>query len=548
MKKACLATFGILLILLLGILLLGKDPEKPTKPNGEKWKESQPAPVRERVDLGAAASQLQDTIDSTGQGQGIPSDWPVAAGKATDCAKSGDFAMAAAYWHNALEHASDGQLLPMLGKYAHFVQESAKGGWDASAEVGMLERMAGLAVARVPADAVPAAVELRNASEAFAQAYFGGMAAADETDSEEVDGQTEEAAIAAEAIESVETLLKELGRTVEGYKPAANGESAEAEYKILQLVGVAESAMSQLWLLERGSLPQQRKAALDSFPKQLADIIGAFNAAHDKPIVDEINGLATATPPASKVSAKHQANISFYTNQSARVAGLAERLRDENSRLEASKAQAALLSKVADEKRLQYNAYQQFVAGCCQAAWKSWDDVDTGKGELKRGLTYNGRALTNVTTFINSFVRDVSREMVPSEVDGKGGASGKELVGNALGTKWFKDFYEKTGLSLLATLDPGLGISAFLTRKLILEKEKKENRGTMPVNKSEKAFITLALCGFFRIDQSLLAPETSRIFNEVFQEYHGRMEEAEQNKAILWMVEELPYKFRLEEF
>ena len=551
MKKTFIVVFGIILFALLGVVLFGKGPET-AKMNGGKWKAPQPAPVRECVDLGEAASRLQEAIDSVMTGQDVPADWPAAADEAMKCAKSGDAAMASAYWHNALEHASDGQLLPMLGKYAHFVLESAKGGWDASAEVGMLERMTGLAVVRVPAEAVANAVELRDAAEAFAQAYFGDMEVADETTGEEGAEQAGEAVIAAAAIESVGALLEDLGRSVEDYKPAANGEATEAEYKILQLVGVAESSMSQLWLLDRNTLAAEDSASLDGFPKRLADIIGVFNEAHDKPIVDEINGLAAATAPQNEVSAKHQAQISFYTNQSARVTELSERLRSENSRLEASKAQAAIMSKVADEKRRQYNAYQQFVAGCCQAAWMRWDDVDTGKGELKRGLTYNGRALTNVTTFIHTFVRDVSREMVPSEVDGKGGALGKELVGDALGTKWFKEYAEITGLLMLAGMNPSLGLSAassaLLTHKIVSEKDKKENRGTMSVSKSEKAFITLALCGFYRIDQSLLAPETSRIFNEVYQKYHGRMEEDEQNKAILWMVEELPYKFRLEEF
>jgi hypothetical protein len=552
MKKAYIVVFSIILFALLSVVLLGKGSGETAKTIGEKWNSPRLASVFTPVDLGEAATRLKNAIGNTGTEQSMPPAWPAAAGKAMECAKNGDAALAAAYWHNALEHASNEQLLAMLGQYAHFILESAKAGWDVSAEVGMLERMTELAVVRVPADAVSTAVELRDAGVAFAQAYFGRMAEEDETGGEEIDGQIEEAAIITEAIESVERLLEELRRTVVGYNPSANEAAIEAEYKILQLVGITESSMSQLWLLNRDALTAGQRASLDGFPKRLADVIGTFNETHDNPIVEEIKGLAAAIPPESTVSAKHQANISFYTNQSARVAELAERLRGENSRLDASKAQAAILSKVTDEKRLQFNAYQQFVANCCQLAWNGWEAVDTGKGELKRGLAYNGQALTNVALFVDSVVRDVSREMVPGKVDEKGGVSGNGLLDDALETKWFKKFAEITGLSILTSINPSLGLSvassALFTHIILTEKDKKENRGTMSVSKSEKAFITLALCGFFRIDQSLLAPETSRIFNEVFQKYHGRMEEAEQNKAILWMVGELPYKFRLEEF
>ncbi len=61
-----------------------------------------------------------------------------------------------------------------------------------------------------------------------------------------------------------------------------------------------------------------------------------------------------------------------------------------------------------------------------------------------------------------------------------------------------------------------------------------------------KAFIITAIYGFYRIDQSLLTPETSRLFNDVFGKYYDKMDAARKTWSVRWMVEEP--KIRLEDF
>lgn len=459
---------------------------------------------------------VQSSVDSLKRSLGEPrrsssTDEPDRCGsaiaKARELEKSGDHVRAGYYWRNAVEHASDNDLLDVLKEYAEAVFKAAPGE-DRIAEAAILERLAELALVRVEPGKMDDAFALRDKCAQFRTSLFAESAA-----NEDVEDITDEGPSA--AIEAVGKLLDELDREVVSYAEllvaGKTAEVAEKECLILQLSGVAESAMSQLWFLDRSNLEKAETDRINGFPKRLVDAIDRFNASHDAPILQVIQTIATANPPKAMSSAPHQRNVEFYTGQVARVTAEVRRIRGTDAQTEVQQSVAAIMEKVANEKRQQMNEYQKFVANCCKLAFDSWDVMNTGPSGF--GRLPKNKGFKNESEFIKKYVRDFARSISLAELTNE-------------------DDYD----------------SIYKADVLISQALQRSSGGPnyWDVKNEHKAFIVTAIYGFYRIDQSLLTPETSRLFNDTFGKYYDKMDEARKVLSVRWMVEEP--KIRLEDF
>lgn len=424
-------------------------------------------------------------------------------------------AMAGYYWRNAIEHASDDELLSVLNEYAETVFKAPVADDTAFAEATTLERLAELALVRVPPDKMTDAFALRDRCVAFRETLVTDeQGDDDEGMATDFGGASESHSEVAKSVaDSVEALLNELAKAIADYAgTGSTGTASGAEYKILQLSGVTENAMSQLWFLDRSGLDAAETERIDSFPKRLADLINAFNEKHDAPLLGEIRSRADATPPETKSSAPHQRNVEFYTNQAAKASAMVRYVRGADAQAEVQQWIAAIMGKVADEKRQQMNEYQKFVANCCKLAFDSWDDA-MNIGSIGFGRVPKGKGYKDESDFILKYVREFARSVPLS--------------------------------ALISEKDRRL---IYARDNWIPQALQRESGGPnyWDVKNEHKSFIITAIYGFYRIDQSLLTPETSRLFNDVFQKYYEKMDSARKVWSVRWMVEEP--KVRLEDF
>lgn len=472
------------------------------------------------VDLNDRLDQLQQSVDGLHEDKLKASEESGElsfAGKAIEMARqleeAGEHERAGYYWRNAVEHASNDELLPVLGEYAKAFFASESQDVEARyAEAATLERLAELALVRVPVEKMVAAFELRDKCAQFRSELFA------ETDLEvdpdvENEPENEPEPIAKTVADSAKNLLDELEREVANYSgPSKDRSATEEECLILQLSGVAESTISQLWFLDRTGLDEAETKRLDAFPKRLADLVDRFNEKHDAPLVAEIQALASAKPNKSYSYAPHQRNVEFYTNQVALATAAVRHLRGTNAQTTVQKSIASIMEKVADEKRQQMNEYQKFVANCCKLANDSWDDTmntgPSGFGRLPKNKGYKDE-----DDFIKRYVRDFARSVRLSEL----------VSENDRRSIYAKDNW----------------ISQALQRS-------SGGPNYWDVKNEHKAFIVTAIYGFYRIDQSLLTPETARMFNDVFGKYYDKMDSTRKTWSVRWMVEEP--KIRLEDF
>ena len=310
-------------------------------------------------------------------------------------------------------------------------------------------------------------------------------------------------------------LLDELEQMIANYSgPSTDRSATEEECLMLQLSGVAESAISQLWFLDRGGLDETETQRIKAFPKRLADLIDSFNQKHDAPLLAEIQEFAAATPPKSYSYAPHQRNIEFFTNQVAQATKTARFLRGTNAQTAVQKAIASIMENVTAEKRKQMNEYQLFVAQCCGLAYEGKALIMSGSfskdGEILRSWGYS-----SADDFIDTKIKEYSTRLTSARI--RNAANFPAI--------YYDDDWE---------IQNALGKS----------KDFKEER--IPIANNKKAFIALAVSGFYRIDQSLLTPETSRLFQDVFQKYYEELVDDDKVKSVRWMVE-MP-KFKLEDF
>lgn len=479
------------------------------------------------ADLSDRLEQLQQSVDCLFENESDEAEpvAPFSTDKAIETARqleeAGEHERAGYYWRNAIEHASDSQLFPVLKEYAESVFKVTTSDDVRFTEAATLERLAELALVRVSADEMDEAFTLRDQCVAFREKIAATAIGEDEESEMVVDEAetAEETQVIATIVDSVEKLLNELESAVKVYNGNSSTNSAsEAECKILQLSGVAENAMSQLWFLDRTGLDKGETNRIDGFPKRLADIIDAFNERHDRPILNAIRILATDKPPKQE-TAPHQRNIEFFTDKMGEVAKASRHLRGTEARLNAQEAVADFAKRISDEKRQQMNEYQKFVANCCKLAFDSWDDaINTGSegyGRIREGRVYGGKKITGVTDFINRYVRDYSRKVpvasLAHQTDRRAIYNQDSLLPDAL------------------------------------RRDTSHSRHVIDVNQSEKAFIVTAIFGLYRVDQSLLTPETARIFNDTYGKYLECMEKEKMRpKSVRWMVEEP--KIRLEDF
>lgn len=422
----------------------------------------------------------------------------------------GDYALAALYWQNAIEHAPPTDLLAILKEYSEAVFKSAEGDFSQYSDAVSLERMAAVAAVKVPPNDIPAAKELHTRCEVFRDSLLA-IAEADTEESSEP--ELPPANPADEMAKAVEAILQEMREAINAYAPGDGKKPTDAEYKILQLSGVAESAMSQLWLLDRSGISEEMRGRIDSFPAKLNAAITDFNAKHDASIhVSIVRMAATPTPKQRGVAAVHQSNINFYTNQIARIADEAKALRGISAQDAAQKAIAALQNKIVGERRQQMNEYQNFVANCCKLAFDSWDDVmntgPSGFGRVKKDNGFKDES-DFIKQHVRKFARNVTLRQLRTQEDRRLIYAGDDLISEAL-------------------------------------QRKSGGPNYWDVKNEHKAFIVTAIYGLYRIDQSLLTPETSRLFNDVFGKYYEKMDSTRKVWSVRWMVEEP--KVKLEDF
>ena len=435
--------------------------------------------------------------------------------KARELEKAGNHEKAGYYWRNAVEHASDGELLSVLGEYAEaFFKAKTEDSEARYAEAATLERLAELALVRVPPEKMDAAFALRDKCAKFRSDFFAATAVLPEDEPAEADEpELAPGTVVRSVADSVAKLLAELETEVAGYEPGSgsDGSASEPECRILQLSGVAESAMSQLWFLDRSGLDAAEKNRIGAFPKSLADTIEKFDEKHDAPLLADIQRLAGSKPPRTDSDAPHQRKIEFYTTQYANATAKARMLRGTNALAKAQESMSGILKKVADEKRQQMNEYQKFVANCCKLAFDSWNTMHTGGA----GFGYVPKKKTeSVDHFINHHIRQFAQRL-------------------PLGT-------------LRTETQPS---KIYVNDNLIagaLDRDTDPRPSMWDVKNEHKAFIITAIYGFYRIDQSLLTPETSRLFNDVFGKYYEKMDSTRKTWSVRWMVEEP--KIRLEDF
>lgn len=430
--------------------------------------------------------------------------------KARKADSDGDHAMAALYWQNALEHSGASSMLVVLKEYAESVFKYAKEDFSRYSDAVVLERMAAVAVVKVPANDIPAAKELHTRCAEFRDSL---LAIADADAEESADAEQPAVNQAEDVANAVETILNEMRESIDKYKPGDGKKPTDAEYKILQLSSVAEGAMSQLWLLDRSGLSDKLRGKVDSFPARFAGAILDYNAKHDHPILVSIDVAGRSRPPKNRgVVAVHEYNIAFYTNEIAQIAEKAKSLRGIDAQEAAQKTIAALQTRVADERRKQMNEYQQFVANCCKLAFDSWDDV-MNTGSAGFGRLPKNKGFKDENDFINRYVREFARKVTLTQL-----CSQQDR--------------------LLVYADDNMMAEAL---------QRKSGGPTYwDVKNEHKAFIVTAIYGLYRIDQSLLTPETSRLFNDVWGKYYEKMDNTRKVWSIRWMVEEP--KIRLEDF
>lgn len=467
--------------------------------------------LRKSVDQLAKAQDSSRTTESPSAS---------AVEKARKLEKAGDHERAGYYWRNAVEHASDGELLPVLGEYAEaFFNAKTEDTEARYVEAATLERLTELALVRVPTEKMDAAFKLRDKCAKFRSDLFA------ETDPEidpdaENEPEAEPEPVAKQVADEIEVILKNLAGEIDAYAPTPNPEPSEApsesECRILQLSGVAETAMSQLWFLDRSGLETSVTDQINAFPKRLADLIDKFNRKHDDPIVSKIEDRSICVAPDNT---NHQGKFVFYTNNYEEVSALVRDLRGTNDQEIARKALERIMQKATNEKREQMNQYQLFVARCCGLAFEEmssiFSDLTEDDGTVSRLWAHNGLLYESVDDFINYKVDEYSKSVTP-----------QNLPNSVL--------LEKVPWQIKSSLGKD-------KRK---DDIKKKDR--IQVDNKKKAFIALAVFGFYRIDQSLLTPETSRLFNDVFQKYYEKLEDDDKVKSVRWMVE-MP-KFKLEDF
>lgn len=428
-------------------------------------------------------------------------------------AKAGKHEQAGYYWRNAVEHASDEELLSVLQEYADaFFKAKTEDSEARYAEAATLERLAELALVRIPPEEMDKAFELRAKCAKFRSDLFAETEP--EVDPEaENEPEAEPEPIAKTVADSAKKLLDELEREITNYSgPSKDRTATEEECLILQLSGVAESTISQLWFLDRSGLDETETKRMDAFPKRLADLVDRFNEKHDAPIVTEIRDLASAKPNKSYSYAPHQRNVDFYTNQVALATAAVRHLRGTDAQTIVQKSIASIMEKVTDEKRQQMNEYQKFVANCCKRSFDCYDPL-LGATSLEYGRVPKKAGYKDEDDFIDRKIRSFSQSVSLDDLRSQ--------------TDWRKIFANDTLVS--QSLMTKSGGQAFFD-----------------VANHHKSFIILAINGMFRIDQSLLSPETSRMLNDVFDKFRKEMKPADQVKFVRWMVEEP--KIRLEDF
>ena len=456
----------------------------------------------------SGATNFPENTSKSGNQAGSPIDSIVESARKIE--EAGTHERAGYYWRNAVEHASDKELLPVLYEYAEAVFKAKMTDETRYAEATMLERLAELALVRVSPNQIDEALALRDKCVAFHSSMITEMHPDDvETD----DGEPESEPIAKTIADTTDKLLVELEQRVANYSGPANDRSTtEEECLILQLSGVAESSMTQLWFLDRDGLDVDDKKRIDAFPKRLADLIDQFNEKHATPLLVEIQSLAEAMPPKLQSQAPHQRNVEFYTNKVAEATAIIRHLRGTNAQTVVQKSIASVMEKVTDEKRKQMNEYQKFVANCCKMAFDSWNPV-MGTGAGGYGRVPRNSGYKSELDFVGSYVRQFSRSVPLSKLVSQQ---------NRL------EIYKNDNLISQSLLRSTGGAAYY------------------DVANHHKAFIVTAIYGFYRIDQSLLTPETSRLFNDVFGKFYNEMDATLKAWSVRWMVEEK--KVRLEDF
>ena len=466
-----------------------------------------------KTDLG----QLQKSVERLviDQDSPAPKESPSvsAVETARELEKAGNHEKAGYYWRNAVEHASDGELLSVLGEYAEaFFKAKTEDSEARYAEAATLERLAELALVRVPPEKMDAAFALRDKCAKFRSDLFAEPEPEVDLEAEN-EPEAEPEPIAKTVADSAKKLLDELEREIANYSgPSKDWTATEEECRILQLSGVAESTISQLWFLDRSGLGTNETGRIDAFPKRLADLVDQFNEKHDAPLVAKIRAHASAKPNKSRSSAPHQRNVEFYTNQVALATDVVRHLRGTNAQTIVQKSIASIMEKVTDEKRQQMNEYQKFVANCCKRSFDCYGPL-LGSTNFEYGRVPKKAGYKDEDDFIDRKIRSFSQSVPLGDLRSQ--------------TDWRKIFANDTLVS--QSLMTKFGGPAFFD-----------------VANHHKSFIILAINGMFRIDQSLLTPETSKMLNDVFEKFKTTMKPADQVKFLQWMVEEP--KIRLEDF
>ena len=483
--------------------------------------------LKSRIDeIKTELGQLRESVDQLAKAQASSRTTESPSASAVETArrleKAGDHERAGYYWRNAVEHASDEELLPVLQEYAEaFFKAKTEGSEARYAEAATLERLAELALVRVTPEKMDAAFELRDKCAKFREDCFDQLAESIEEEAPTNDEpETPPEPVAKQVADEVEVILKNLAGEIDAYAPTPNPEPGEApsesECRILQLSGVAETAMSQLWFLDRSGVEPAVTNQIKAFPKRLVDLIDKFNRKHDAPLVATINDWSNNNAPDSIT---HQDKFVFYTNKYEKASAVFRDLRGTNDQEIARKFLERIMQKATNEKREQMNQYQLFVARCCGLAFEEmpsiFSDLTEDDGTVSRLWAHNGFLYESADDFINYKVDEYSKSVdlqnLPNSV-----------------------LLEKVPWQIKSSLGKD-------KRK---DDIKKKDR--IQINNKKKAFIALAVFGFYRIDQSLLTPETSRIFNDVFQKYYEKLDDTDKVKSVRWMVE-MP-KFKLEDF
>lgn len=428
--------------------------------------------------------------------------------------KTGDVELAHLYWLNAIEHSSGSLRMDVLKEYVAWCIAMAKTNLDYLEYVSELESVLDMLAFHVSPHDINMVLKLNDLCASVHPKE--DSISKDSIQEDPVQRAFEEKLLTITNMLSItEKMLLELDETVAKYTPSDDGKPSIDESKLLSLNEVIENSIAQLWMIDRSDLGTELIHRIDRLPNKLSQTIGIYTEKHDRPIIGRITKLCDDVQNyrlPRDVKAPHQNRLIFTQKAYEKVVRLCESMKDAVSRSNIEGKVGELARVIQGEKKAQYNEYQKFVAHCCKLALDCFDQMNTGAagyGKLPKNSPY-----ADEHDYVQKRVKSVSEEQ-----------DAFERLNHASG---YQDVYLNDGQ-----------LADFIGRK-------SGGPSYYDVHNEVKAFTITAIFGLYRIDQSVLAPETSRLYNDVFEKYYSKMNSTYKTESVLWMIN--APKFGLELF